>query len=330
MVHTKIKKTNAGLAGWRLAYLIVFLSVTVDFLLHEGTHCRTFANKGWESVLILPSAYAVSPDQKAGNLPRYQRSLNAGTSNDYNSRGGDGDGDKRIIFPRTIKSKRRLSIEIIRSAKRSFGDQLVQSSSDFSKIFDRSPLRQFILPKKANQDCLRETTRLVGGANFAVETEENPQQNDSSSSNPPSGFSSDATQGRKSFFGNILPKTQQLFLSKESEETIRKNIQLVLSIVQKTTSQAGPSFLTALSLFGSNGQKNGVSFLTLYMVALLGASCGFHLFLHFITLGYALGVTLPLALALFVYQVSVDCTYAMIVHCSGYIKAKNRFRVYII
>ena len=312
-----MKKTT-GLAGWwRLAYLVVFLAVTLDFLLDESTHFPTFAaNKGWESVLIVPSAYAVSPNQRYGsNLPRYKKSLNARTPDNCSSRdgigydNGDGDGDKEIIDPRTIKSKRRLTIEIIRSAKRSFGDNIVQSSLNFSEAFDKSHIRQFILPKKTKQDCLRETTRLVGGANLAFETVEDPQQNDSSSSTPPSGISSDANQGRKSFLGNILPKTQQLFLSKKSEEIIRKNFQQALALVQKTTSQAGPSFLTALSLFGSNGQKNGVSFLTLYMVALLGASCGFHLFLHFITLGYALGVTLPLAVALFVYQVRVRCAY---------------------
>lgn len=47
--------------------------------------------------------------------------------------------------------------------------------------------------------------------------------------------------------------------------------------------------------------KDGLSFLTVYALALLGSSVGFHLFLYFISIGYALGISLPLTVALYNY-----------------------------
>jgi steroid 5-alpha reductase family enzyme len=47
--------------------------------------------------------------------------------------------------------------------------------------------------------------------------------------------------------------------------------------------------------------KDGLSFLTVYALALLGSSVGFHLFLYFISIGYALGIALPLTAALYKY-----------------------------
>jgi steroid 5-alpha reductase family enzyme len=48
-------------------------------------------------------------------------------------------------------------------------------------------------------------------------------------------------------------------------------------------------------------QDGGLSFLTVYALALLGSSVGFHLFLYFISVGYALGIALPLTVALYKY-----------------------------
>lgn len=52
---------------------------------------------------------------------------------------------------------------------------------------------------------------------------------------------------------------------------------------------------------------SGHAFLTkpaIYALALLGSSSGFYLFLYFITIGYCCGVTLPVLVAMIVYNVS--------------------------
>ena len=198
---------------------------------------------------------------------------------------------------------------MIRSAKRSFGNKIIQSDLKFSKLFDKNPLRRFVFLKKEKQNCLRETTRLVGGANLNIEEEEEPQQHDYSPLSSPSNTTPDATQRSKRNLGHILPKSKSIFVSEESEEALGKKFQRTLALLQKISSQAGPSIITVLSLFGYNGEKDEISLVTLYTLALLGASCGFHLFLHFITLGYALGVTLPLAVALLFYQVRLCYAY---------------------
>ena len=49
--------------------------------------------------------------------------------------------------------------------------------------------------------------------------------------------------------------------------------------------------------------KNGdIRFPGAYALALLGSCCGFHLFLYFITVGYSLGVALPVSVALCIYS----------------------------
>jgi hypothetical protein len=296
-----MKKSN-DLTGWRLqvSYLVVFLlPVALKFIFLE-------------SILIIPPTYAVSPDQAV----TYHQSRHL-TSNDYytttSSGDGDGDGDidsRDISFSRSHSNN---SNRRVRSMKGILRRRIAHNSfNSAAKIFERSPLRQYnILSKKEKKkDWARETTRLVGGANSVVDKDEISQQNDlsSSSSSPPSSNTPETSpQGRKSFLGDLLVQKRQFFaLPKETEETMRKNFQHALAFAQKTTSRAGPSLLTALSLVGSNGQKKDISILTLYSISLLGASCGFHLFLHFITLGYALGVTLPLAVALFFYQVCIN------------------------
>lgn len=69
--------------------------------------------------------------------------------------------------------------------------------------------------------------------------------------------------------------------------------------------QSVPSLLAAFLSYGicSISEKNDISVLELYVFSLLGSSCGFHLFLHFITLGYAAAVSFQIAFALFFYSV---------------------------
>ena len=332
IIRIKMKK-KIGRGGWRrLAYLAPFLPVILDFLLqYEGVHGIAGVNKCLISVLILPVAYAISSDKNTqkNRLPRYQRHLHVEPSNDgdgcYSHRinSDDVNCDMKRQETRGSKSRRQQTIQRIISGDRSFVKKVVRGDVGFFKILHRGPLRKFVVSKKEKKDCLRETTRLVGGANINVEAEKEPRQNESS--NPASNISSDPIHRRKSFLENIIPKSKNFFVSKESEQAIRRNIDQGLTLMQKATSQVGPSFLTVLSLVSNFEQKDKVSFLTLYTLALLGASCGFHLFLHFITLGYALGVTLPLTIALLFYQVRV-CHYRVLAF-SLHAAKKNSLRV---
>ena len=64
----------------------------------------------------------------------------------------------------------------------------------------------------------------------------------------------------------------------------------------------GPATLSFAQLFY---QKDGLLTLpSIYALALLGSSCGFHLFLYFISYGYVCGVTLPVLVAMILYNVS--------------------------
>jgi hypothetical protein len=98
--------------------------------------------------------------------------------------------------------------------------------------------------------------------------------------------------------------TEESALPVGRRESVMQQASQSWMIVQQIFSRVGPSLLAILSLVGYNADMDGVSFLNLYAMSLLGASCGFHIFLYFITLGYALGVTMPIATALFLYQVS--------------------------
>ena len=106
--------------------------------------------------------------------------------------------------------------------------------------------------------------------------------------------------------------TKSIF-SESAKDSIMQNLEMM----QQLLAQFGPTILTILALvasFQSGQNKRGVTFLTLYGLALLGASCGFHLFLYFITVGFALGVTLPLAVSLFVYHKQYKLPTLTLVH----------------
>jgi hypothetical protein len=102
-------------------------------------------------------------------------------------------------------------------------------------------------------------------------------------------------------------KPKQLLLSPKMKGVIKEKTADGVDFLLNVSSHLGPSLLALYCLVRLLvNNEGGVSFFTLSAAALLGASCGFHLFLYFITLGYALGVTLPLTIALVVYKVSVD------------------------
>jgi hypothetical protein len=97
--------------------------------------------------------------------------------------------------------------------------------------------------------------------------------------------------------GRLLPKT-----IRQNAKNLQQHLKHGAAVLKETSTQAGPSVVTACTLLYTC--EKGVSIATLYALALLGASCGFYLFLYFITIGYAVGITLPLVVALYVYNVS--------------------------
>lgn len=306
------------LAAWRrFAPLAFIIPVMLDFLLCHGTSYLIFTNK--EFGLLLPGAYAISPDQNVNYSSRKQRNLYGGASSGNNKCGSycysseDEACDKNNELMKETNSKRRRAIEWIRSAKRSVGSKIIQSDRKISKTIGENPFRKCFFFKQQKQKCLRETTRLVGGANH-VEAEDSTQQHDPSPVSSPSIHSPDASQRTKLFVGKILSRSKCFFVPEKSG-VLRKNILETFALLRKISSQAGPSIITMCLLFRST-KKDEISLLTLYMLALLGASCGFHLFLHFITLGYALGVTLPLIVALLFYQKQYELPIPTVLHSS--------------
>lgn len=304
MARMKYEKTISS-AGWRrLLRLAILLPATVDLIRHHGDSGGTIlSNK--ELGLILPAAHAISPDQGNYNnhLPQDQQNPQAIQNNYYEGFAETCHSANSIPInnrsEETTKPElRRQAIEIVLSAKRSLGNKIAERELIFSRIFGKNQLR-----KKDKQTSLQEATRLVGGANHNVEAVEDPQQQDDPTLGSQSNLSPDDNQQKKSTFGYIFPKSKRFFVSEASEDVVRRRFQQTLARTQKISSQAGPTLITAVTLLFSIGMKDEISILTLYTLALLGASCGFHLFLHFITLGYALGVTLPLIMALNSYQV---------------------------
>lgn len=75
--------------------------------------------------------------------------------------------------------------------------------------------------------------------------------------------------------------------------------------------QVAPAALAAVQLLYCKGD---ITFLGIYALALLGSSSGFHLFLYFITVGYALGVVLPISVALCLYSYQRSVNPLTIVH----------------
>jgi hypothetical protein len=88
----------------------------------------------------------------------------------------------------------------------------------------------------------------------------------------------------------------------QKKDPILQRMKAAAEVVQQAGSRAIPSAMTTLTVLYV--ADRGISAATMYALALLGASCGFHLFLYFITIGYALGIGLPLLVALCVYNVS--------------------------
>ena len=91
----------------------------------------------------------------------------------------------------------------------------------------------------------------------------------------------------------------------QSKDPILQRMKSAAEMMHQTGSRAIPSAMTTLTVLYASDR--GVSAASLYALALLGASCGFHLFLYFITIGYCLGIGIPLLVSLYVYNVSFEC-----------------------
>eukprot|EP00529_Nitzschia_sp_RCC80_P026508 CAMPEP_0113521950 /NCGR_PEP_ID=MMETSP0014_2-20120614/44927_1 /TAXON_ID=2857 /ORGANISM="Nitzschia sp." /LENGTH=342 /DNA_ID=CAMNT_0000419971 /DNA_START=367 /DNA_END=1392 /DNA_ORIENTATION=+ /assembly_acc=CAM_ASM_000159 len=131
-----------------------------------------------------------------------------------------------------------------------------------------------------------------------------------------------------------IPKRSvtSMILSQLQLETTASKILHGLLLVQKIGVQFGPTILTIMSLVtsynndswgrdvrsiigGDIEQKtSGISFLTMYLLSLLGSSCGFSTFLYFITVGFGTGVALPLSTALIVYIQETSLPILTVVH----------------
>ncbi|KAG7372056.1 DUF1295 domain containing protein [Nitzschia inconspicua] len=119
------------------------------------------------------------------------------------------------------------------------------------------------------------------------------------------------TTDRRSVWTAIITKTRQSVLSEGRKHQLLQHLKLW----QQLAATFGPAVFTLLALQVSlRHTEQGVNPMTLYTLALLGAACGFHLFLYFITLGFALGVTLPLVVSLFVYQKQFQLSTLTLLH----------------
>jgi hypothetical protein len=143
---------------------------------------------------------------------------------------------------------------------------------------------------------LRLTTQLSGGADSEDENKVSDQPQ---------------SESAKAFLGSLRrrPRTLLPKITRANEATLQK-VKQGFAALQETSTQLAPSVMTFLSVLLTS--DNGVSFLSLYILSLLGASCGFYLFLYFITVGYAIGITLPLIVALNIYKVCIECSTAVV------------------
>ncbi len=161
----------------------------------------------------------------------------------------------------------------------------------------RSKNRSKCFPSVGVSRDLMSTTRLSGGAE-----QEQKAGNISERGDPTSTPDDNALPKNSAFLGNLETLRQRSMNLPRTIIPVIKKVKSVAKAVQSTSSRAVPPFVTTLSLIYTS--KKGMSAVSLYALALLGASCGFHLFLHFITIGYALGIGVPLSVALYVYNVS--------------------------
>lgn len=184
-----------------------------------------------------------------------------------------------------LSSARAAANRIFTPERGSTLTSAIQSAKD--RFHYAMKYKHLTLPKKKKKFGV--PSNLSGGA----DAESNPPV-------PTSATQSTATTA--AFLGKMHEQRKKILpnIIKANEATVKK-VKEGMDVLQKKGAQVTPSVVTFVSVLW-NADK-GVSFLSLYALALLGASCGFYLFLYFITVGYAAGITLPVAVALRIYKV---------------------------
>jgi hypothetical protein len=146
--------------------------------------------------------------------------------------------------------------------------------------------------------------RIVGGSI------EDPQQ---ASTDHSDSDSTEATDSNAAFVRTDVTDAQTASQVGDGVKTKMKrpslNIGLNSEAMEKIKTQSsrvltslGPAAMSFCQLlYQTNGMLTKPA---VYALALLGSSFGFHLFLYFITIGYAFGVTLPVTVAMILYNVS--------------------------
>lgn len=204
---------------------------------------------------------------------------------------------------KTEMQPRTLRVHDLRDLK-SYGGE-VQNLSSLPAQFDSSASAKYEVSRLKCRGTIGSCGKghvymprrlqLRGGAEEEKNTS-SPATIEDKSSSKPGAFLGNLDNSRKRSLK--LPKTLI-----QRNDPIFQRMKSAAEAIQQSGSRAIPSVAATLSLLYTS-KDGGISPATVYGLALLGASLGFRLFLHFITLGYALGIGLPLSVALCVYNVS--------------------------
>jgi hypothetical protein len=262
-----------------IAVLICSPDPTCAKKFHDGKRSQRQSDFKSSESFFRPSLPALDGPDASHNSTAYQETL-------YN------DASETTTFLSSAKaSAGRLFIPTKRSS-------LINGiNSAMDRLRYRNRYRNTATPRQK----LRLTTQLSGGA----ESEDENKLSDQPQSNQPQSKSA------KAFLGSLRrhPRTLLPQITRANEATLQK-VKKGFAALQETSTHVAPSVVTFLSVLWTS--DSGVSFLSLYVLSLLGASCGFYLFLYFITVGYAIGITLPLIVALNIYKVCIECSTVVV------------------
>lgn len=149
----------------------------------------------------------------------------------------------------------------------------------------------------------RSALRIVGGSSEEPSVDEN---RGGSPQPTPTELLTEKTEPKGA---KVSQDNQGIALKKKRRPKL--NLGIGSSALEKLKNQSsnlaaavGPAVVAFVQLFSSSDGTGLVTKPAVYALALLGSSSGFHLFLYFITVGFSCGVTLPVLVAMIVYNVS--------------------------
>ena len=140
---------------------------------------------------------------------------------------------------------------------------------------------------------------MVGGSQEDITTAGSSVDNDTPADDSKAAFLRSAVNDVRSQSGvgkSIKDRLAQM-------QRPKLNIGLGSEAMDKFKTQSSRFLEVALTQLLKNNELTRPA---VYALALLGSSCGFYLFLYFITVGYVCGVTLPVLVAMIVYNVSQE------------------------